>query len=458
VPVSDGLGGALGLKVFERVERALVESNWCLYQSNSDLLNVFARYRENLYNHLRTPEVIRVVSDRLQAGSIIRISLKKELGHIEISLEVVGANGEDIVFQEKENLKRDDLDLVVETLQTWLDIYSKTIPYDGMVTGVVGDQITIDISKNQIAKLGQPFTVKRLFDIKKHPLLKKIVSWETKSIADGKIFNISDDQALGVVRLYRSDNSIKVGDWVRLEPIKDEKADEEISYAETKDSFGKLGVVSAYLNLGTQEMAVSDSSSRRMRGFSVGFSGEVEAWVTRNWFGYFELGRSLGTLKKSSGSFDSSSSSYQRSALSFGGGYKYLPLGFFYGPQIDIKLGWANHGYIADFNSVDRVGEFAISGFALGVQTNFPVGRLYRGVIGAELLPFPRFSDEDGAYGSARSTSWLQLTFGAKYQYNQTLTLDALIEMTNSKSSLKGDAKSVSMGENILKVGASHNF
>lgn len=459
LPVSDGVGGALGLKLFSLVEKYLLENTWCEYQSNSDMLGVFSRYRENLENNLRTPEVVKVVASRLKAGSIVRINLRKEIGTLEVQVDVVAENGEDIYFSEKTVLNKDDLDLAFQAIRNWLEIFGRTIPYDGKVMGVIGDQVTLDVGRMYTVKVGQPITLKRLRQIRKHPLLKKVVEWDTLTLATGKIFNISENQALGVVKSYKTENKIQVGDWVRIEKMEEDSSLAVLQdYNSRKDSFGKLGIASLALSLGSSSFSSTNSSSRRMDGLMIGFDANVEAWVTRNWFGVIGLERSLGNLSKSSGNFDSDKSSYQRGTFEIGGGYKYLPLGFFYGPQVDIKLSYLNNIYKADFNQTDGIGSFNVSGFALGVSTNFPVGRTYRGYLGAQFMPFPGFDDGDGAYGSSKSTTWTQLSLGVKYQYNQSITLDGNFEMTSTKSSFNGTTRSVSANDSQVKLGASHNF
>ncbi len=459
LPVSDGLGGAIGLKLFSNVEKYLLENTWCEYQSNSDMLGVFSRYRENLENHLRTPLVVKVVADRLKVGSIVRINLRKEIGTLEVQVDVVSENGEDIYFTEKAVLNKDDMDLAFQTVRNWLEIFGRTIPYDGKVMGVVGDQVTLDVGRMYTVKVGQPITLKRLKQVKKHPLLKKIVEWDTVVLATGKIFNISENQALGVVKSYKTENKIQVGDWVRIEKMEEDSPLTDLQdYNSRKDSFGKLGIASLALSLGTSSLSSTNSSSRRMDGIMIGFDANVEAWVTRNWFGVIGLERSLGNISKASGNFDSSKTTYQRGTFELGGGYKYLPLGFFYGPQVDFKLSYLNNIYKADYNQPDGIGSFNVSGFAIGVAANFPVGRMYRGFIGAQLMPFPGFEDGDGAFSGAKSTTWTQVALGVKYQYNQAITLDGTFEMTSTKSSFNGTVRSVSANDSQLKVGASHNF
>ncbi len=459
LPITDSVGGAIGGKVFTQLELDLKEGTWCQYQSNSELLGIFSRYRENLPQHLKTPAVVKVVADKLKAGSIIRVNLVSELNGMDVQLEVVGPDGETIIFAEKTNLPKDDLELVGETLRNWLELHGRSLPYDGKITGILGDQVTMDFGKNHQVQIGQDFVVKRYRGVKKHPLLKKVVEWESRPLANGKVFSLSEAQAVGMVKVYRSDAKLEVGDWIRLEKPKADTALDELRYPEKdKDSFGKLGLASAYLVLAKSSLGASKDGNKRLGGLTYGFQGKAEAWVTRNWFGLLEFGRSLGSLKKSSGVLSDSKSDYQRGSFKLGGGWKYLPLGFFYGPQVDLYAGYGSHVYKADYSEEDGLGEFGINGIMAGVATNFPVGPSNRGILRAEFIPFPSFEDEDSVYGGSKTTSFLQLELGMRHQWSPNLMFDVLVEMTSAKATFKGDVKSVSAQDTALKAGASFNF
>ena len=84
LPVSDGVEGAIGFKVFEGVEKFLKESSWCDLKSNSGLINIFQKYRQNLPQHLKNKDVLKVVANRVGAGSIIRINLINEINSIDV--------------------------------------------------------------------------------------------------------------------------------------------------------------------------------------------------------------------------------------------------------------------------------------------------------------------------------------------------------------------------------------
>ncbi len=458
LPITDSVGGAIGYKVFEEIENELKKSNWCTYISNSGMINVFSRYRENLPQYLKTKEVLATVAERLKVGSIIRVGLVNEIKGVEAQLEVYGENGEDIYFSEKTILASDDIELISSTIQNWLDTYARTIPYDATVTGILGDQITLDVGKGYPIQIGQKFVVKRLMAKKKHPLLKKVVDWDTKLLAEGSVFNISDNQALGMIKVYKDDQKLAPGDWVRLQAFRPEDKIVEPEKNE-EEKLGTLGLLSVALFGASSSVDTSTpTGSKRWSGNLFGVDLRGEAWITRQYFAALEIMRSLGSVEKSSGSPTKKKANVNNGAFKLTGGYKYLPIGFFYGPQIDLYAGYANKTYDVDFSAADGLGQNSFSGIIFGVGANIPINREFRFYTNADFMPFPTFNDEDNIYGSAKSASSLDLEIGIKYQYTTRMTLDAGIEARSSKAKFSDNFKEVSYKDNVLKLGATFNF
>jgi hypothetical protein len=458
LPITDSVGGAIGYKVFEEIESELKKSNWCTYVSNSAMINVFSRYRENLPQYLKTKEVLTTVADRLKVGSLIRVGLVNEVKGLEAQLEVYGENGEDIYFSEKTILQSDDIEVISSTIQNWLDTYARSIPYDATVTGILGDQITLDVGKGYPIQIGQKFVVKRLMAKKKHPLLKKVVDWETKLLAEGSVFNISDNQALGMIKVYKDDQKLAPGDWVRLEAFRAEDKIIETDKDE-EEKLGTLGLLSVALFGSSSSVdTTTPTSSNRWSGNLFGIDLRGEAWITRQYFAALEIMRSLGSVEKSSGSPAKKKPNVNNGAFKLTAGYKYLPIGFFYGPQIDLYAGYANKTYDVDYSAADGIGQNSFSGILFGVGANIPINREFRFYTNADFMPFPTFSDEDNIYGSAKSASSLDLEIGIKYQYTVRMTLDAGVQARSSKAKFSKDFKEVSYKDNVLKLGATFNF
>jgi hypothetical protein len=459
LPVTDSVGGAIGFKVFEEVEKDLKKSNWCTYVSNSGLINVFSKYRENLPQYLKTKEVLSTVADKLKVGSLVLVTLKNEVNGIEVEMNVWGENGEDLYFSEKSLLNTDDVEVISQTVKNWLDVYAKTIPYDAKINGILGDQITLDVGKGYPINIGQKFVIKRPLQKRKHPLLKKIVDWETTTLAEGKVFNISDNQALGMVRVYKSDKKLMPGDWVRLEEFRqDVVEDPNLGEAKT-ESPGTLGILSlSFFGSSSSVDTSAPTGSNRMSGnlFGVNFRGE--GWITRQYFAALEVERSLGSLSESSGNPDKSNINVNNGIFKLTGGYKYLPIGFFYGPQIDFYTGYVNHSFDLDLSENDGFGKNSISGLVLGALANVPINREYRVFVQGEFIPFPSFKEDDDIYGSAKSVTAMEFEVGVKYQYAPRTTLDGSFESISRKAKFSGDLKEISYKDNRLKFGVSFNF
>lgn len=460
LPVTDSVGGAIGYKVFERIENNLKKSNWCTYVSNSSLINVFSKYRENLARHLKQKAVLKTVAEKLKVGSIIKISLVNEINGVDAHIEIYGENGEDLFFNEKATLETDEIEVLGQTIENWLEVYSKMIPYDAKINGVLGDQITLDVGKGYPISVGQEFVVKRLTRMKKHPLLKKVVDWETEILGQGKVFNISDNQALGILKVYRGEKKITSGDWVRLEPLKIEEVNVKTDEEKELEEPGKLGILSVALFGATSSVdTTTPTGSIRMSGLTFGFDFRGEAWITRNYFGALEMAKSVGKLTNASGTSSKSSINATNGVFKLTGGYKYLPIGFFYGPQIDVYAGYGSYSFDLDYSAADGFGKGSLYGLLMGVTANIPINRVYRFTVQADFIPFPKYEDGDDIYGTQKSASALDLEIGVKYQYTPRMTIDGSIETLSGKARFSSGFKEISYHDNFkIKAGASFNF
>ena len=459
LPITDSAGHALGFKVYERLEEHLKEIKWCDYKSSASLLSIFSKYRDKLSEHLQDPAVIRTVADRIQAGTIIRIQIKYLVNNIELQMDVLGENGDDIYFQEKVTIEDGAADSVVLALKKWLNVYEVSIPYHGKVLGVLGDQITFSIPKHKKYGIGQDFVVKRLVDKSKHRLLKTIVEWNSTSIAKGKIFNISNKQALGVIKVYTSNKKIKAGDWIRLEKLSSRMLDNKRYPEVNRNKFGKLGTVSIAMNVGSGSVGTSPAGgSMKVSGLTYGLSVDAEAWITRNYFVTGEFGRSVGNLSKSSGSPNLETATITSGVIKIGGGYKYLPMGFFYGPQVNLLGGWAKYSYNVESSAADGFGASSISGFFVGVGGSMPIQKGLRIIGRGEIIPFSSFTDEDNIYGKLKTSGSMYFKVGVQYQYNPVMTLDGGFEVINNSARFSSDISQVNYRDSIFKVGTTFVF
>jgi hypothetical protein len=453
LPITDSLDNSMGYKTYSEIEQYLQNSSWCNYRSSSELLGVFKRYRHNLKQHLQDPKVLNVVANKVNAGSLIRVDITPEIRGITISIDIIGDNGEDIYFSEKTLLTSRETSLITQTIINWLELYQKNIPYDGKVIGVLGEQITFDIGRDDKISIGNDFQIKRLKQKKRHPLLKKVVEWETSRVAQGSIFSVSDKQALGQVKLYYGEEKIRSNDWVIVDRTK-KPFDDELTKSEKKAyEFGKLGYATMTLDFSNTKSTPVTNNANTSDGLIYGFSLLGELWLTRNYFGMVEFGKRLGSL-----SGEGTDRDITLTKMKFLFGYKYLPMGYFYGPQVDFYLGLGEYHYDIDLDTVSKLGESKFKGILWGIRGNIPFDKKFRAFGKIEILSFAKMQDSSGLYGGSSNTTNLEFEFGIKYHWDPTFDLHFSLERLSNKASLGGNVASLRQVSNAVKAGIAMNF
>jgi hypothetical protein len=459
LPITDGVDNKIGFQVFEEIENHIKDGSWCTYKSNSELINILSQYSKNLESHLANKDVLKVVSDKTKAGTLIKISLGLAANTADVKLEVIGENGEDRYFKEQTQLRSNDVGIISRTIKNWLDVYEKTIPYSGRVKGVLGDQFTIDIGRKSQVFNGGEIVIERPIGKRQHPLLKEVVDYETEKIGEAKIFDVNDFQAQAKATSYEGNKRLKIGDWVKVRSIETRKAIEQVPFADKDDNeFGKLGSVGIFLTFGSGNLTLTSSSVNSMKGTLIGGDLETEIWATRNWWAGLDYGKKFGEYEKDLGSFSNNSNSTENSAMRFKIGYKYLPLGFFYGPQIDGYIGYGSYTYGLNTVTADQLTEVTFSGVLLGARGSLPVFEGVRASLLIDFLLTSAFKEKVTILGTDESSTNYRLELGAQYAYETNITLSMGLQILSNKASFTGATKEEQFKDTSAKLGAIFTF
>ncbi|MGZ3790564.1 MAG: hypothetical protein ACXVLQ_18755 [Bacteriovorax sp.] len=461
LPIVDGIDNRVGFKVFEEIEEYIKEGSWCTYKSNSELINILGQYSKNLEEHLGNKDVLKVIADKTKAGTLIRVTLQLQAGQTDVKVEIIGENGEDKYFKEQTQLKSNDSSLIAQTVKNWLDIYEKTIPYDGRVKGVLGDQFTIDIGRKSHIYNGSEIVIERPTIKRQHPLLKEIVDYQTEKIAEAKVFDVSDTQAQAKVTSYEGQKKLRLEDWVKTRASEKQKAVEQISYPERdkeKEDFGKLGTIGLFLNVGQSSVTQAGTSEKSMNGLLYGVDVETEIWATRNyWFG-LDFGKKFGKYSKDQGTFSEDSNSTNNSTTRVKLGYKYLPMGFFYGPQVDAYVGYANYDYGLSTNTTDKYTDVTFSGLLVGTKGSIPILQSLRMYILFDFLLTSSYKEKVKVFGSDDSSSNYHLEFGGQYNYAPNISFSGGLSVLSNKANFTGVTKEEQFKDVSAKIGSIFTF
>ncbi|MEI8347277.1 MAG: hypothetical protein WCG27_07405, partial [Pseudomonadota bacterium] len=389
----------MAFKVFEDVESYLKNSDWCYYRHNSQIMDILGNYKKNLPAHLENKEVLKVIAERTQSGSLIRIKINHQVKGVDLKMEVIGENGEDLYFKEETQLNTDDLTIVGQTIKNWFAVYQKIIPYDARISGILGEQFTLDAGKNYGLLVNDEVVINRSIQKKKHPLLKEIVDWDKEKIAKGRIFFVGEDQAQGRITEYYSKKKLFLEDWATVErkEAAADKKEGQPSYVDEEDKleFGKLGQIAFFFNLGSGSATFVPGGSKSMGGLIVGGILETELWATRNIFLGVDFGQNFTSYKKKDGDWQNEAPNVTMGRFKIRSGYRYLPLGFFYGPQVDAYLGYANYSYNIPASAADKIAGGSFKGIFMGARGDMPIIKATRLYLKFDFLLFAKKYVED---------------------------------------------------------------
>ncbi|MBL6988962.1 MAG: hypothetical protein ISR65_04260 [Bacteriovoracaceae bacterium] len=459
LPINDKLGGAIGYRVYEKVEEFIKDSDWCYYISNSEILNILGHYRKNLSHHLENTEVLRIIADKTNTGSLIKVDIINQVDGVDIQITVFGNVG-DIYFKEKTKLKSNDIELIAQTIKNWLDVYQKVIPYDGRITGILGKQFVTDMGKGQGAVAGDMVNFVRPISVKKHPLLKEVVEWKVEKVGLGKIYHTTDSQSHGTVTKIRLSKKLRNGDWARL--IRKSGRDSEFEKQVQGDAykFGKLGTASIVVNLGklSDTITLNNSTNNKMGGLSYGVLVKGELWITRKFWTSFQIGKQFSTMTKEDGSLSQDENSAGTDQYKLKLGYRYLPLGFFYGPQIDGYVGYGRYGYSVEPQLSDGIVESSFTGIILGTKGSIPLRSKLRLYVEFDIILFPALFENRAIPIESSSVSSYHFELGASWTYKPNISIDGSLDIISNEASFDLPVRQVSFQQTTLKMGATFTY
>lgn len=439
MPVQDPVGGAVGFEVFKNVEQNLRNSQWCEYVSNSDILDILSRHRENLSEYLEIPEVLDAISSRTGVGSMIKIDIVRDTQGNKLKLSIFSSNGRDIVFASEMPTQSLEVDVLTRIINNWLNEYAKKIPYDGRVQGVLGDQFTFDVGLNRNVYQGQRLRVSKLRDYKKHPLLHEIVEWDFIEIAEAEVIQVAEKQSQARVLKYRGDDKVHPRNWIHLQRPSEERISEQRFEDQRSAQLGTLGEFTANLAAGRGEKSlVDDANSLKIRGPRFGgvFTGEL--WIMRNFWLGADLGLSFGSYAPKEGEAEFKTNSIGGTFYKIKAGYRYLPLGFFFGPQVDAFIGLARYDHGISNKPEEFITSYAYSGFLAGIRGNMPIYEGLRLGLEVDMLISPSVAIDTNHFGNGKSSSTYNLKIFSSYHYSLNRFLQVHVNHVSSKTSFIG--------------------
>ena len=378
-------------------------------------------------------------------------------------MDIIGSDGKEIYFKQRDFIESKEPILAASKIQSWLEEYNLIIPYDATILGVLEDQVTIDNGRLSNVTIGREFKILRPTGKKKHPLLDEIVEWQSRELAIGRVFNVSEMQARGSVQVYFEGKNIQRGDWVKFISSEGGGNDPSNAFPDVeKEDFGKLGEFHFSILAGTgyagNLINSAGGTNQKLAGFTYGVEVGADVWATRNYFGAIRYARRFGSYSEYQGSLSNKNSSFGSSEFKLIGGYKYLPLGFFYGPQIDGYLGYSTKKFLLESSTTDKFGDVTYSGILIGIRGDVPVYDKIRAYLETDFAIGASFESSNNYFSGDYSVSMWEIGIGARYNYNASTVLGAGFNYSSQKAKFDSPSEEMNISYSSMKLTSSFSF
>ena len=133
-------------------------------------------------------------------------------------------------------------------------------------------------------------------------------------------------------------------------------------------------------------------------------------------------------------------------------------MGFFYGPQVDAFVGYANYNYGLSTNTSDGYTEFNFSGLLIGAKGSLPIFESTRIYLIFDFLLTSSYKEKVAVFGADDSSSGYHLEFGAQYTYAPNIALSGGLSVLSNKANFLGATKEEQFKDVSAKVGTIFTF
>ena len=133
-------------------------------------------------------------------------------------------------------------------------------------------------------------------------------------------------------------------------------------------------------------------------------------------------------------------------------------MGFFYGPQVDGYVGYANYTYGLQENTTDQLTEVGFSGLLLGVRGSVPLVESFRMYTAFDFLLTSSYSELTSTLGPDESSSNYRIEFGGQYLYAPNISFSGGLSVLSNKASFAGVTKEEQFKDISVKLGTIFTF
>jgi hypothetical protein len=359
-------------------------------------------------------------------------------------------------------------DFVSEALTQNLSKLIAQVPFFGQVTGRDDTSVTISLGTLPRVTVGDILVVGSLEEVKKHPLLKKIVDWRIHPV--GKILVEQIEDGMAFAKVLEEEQTHPISRLQKVyqvqarspspsphssagSPPGESETHSDPSLFQPKFGWASAGVFAGNYSRGYSSTA--DSVNNSGGGILFGAQVQGELWLTRVWFAQLDFASSTVSYSQHSVLTGADSAATQNggvgasiTAFKLSAGYNYFINNDLMGPKVSAKVGYRTTSFSLPADATEATGPSSYKSFFIGLAGEIPVQDGWGAVASFDFKLLT--STQESTIGTSDS----QLYFGAYRKLTSRMTVRAGVDIHFLGEDFSADKsltqKTITIGPSLL--------
>lgn len=335
------------------------------------------------------------------------------------------------------------------------------LPFKGHVTGIDGNAVTLNLGRDTAVRKDDTLVIGSLVQVRKHPLLGKLVDWKSKYVARVKVTAVEEKICFGEIVEIADNSSIeKYQKVIEIIPAKDPLfapvvGDEAIDPSSGKTISGydddsgeakgwqpRYGWVGGGIWIGALDRQYSDTAvNYDGGGLLFGSKLEGQAWLNKKLFLELQLGAGFNSFSqedvKTGYSVSGTTGSGTATVFELGMGYYYHLDQSFFGPKGWVKLGYHSRHYSLARDTSTYTSATTYSGMFIGVGGDLPFQEKWGAYFTFDFGLFKGVDDDIVTSGAASVTDF-SVFLGGYYRFSEKVMIRSGLDVQANGADFDG--------------------
>ncbi|WP_096000896.1 hypothetical protein [Bdellovibrio bacteriovorus] len=459
VPTSDNVGGIYARPVDEELQNALNDDKqWSLAAYPKDL-NIKTEFLDE------RPQDVKSVLQNTQSEAALATRIIRGPRGISITMTLfVGRDGWPLLQESATDLKNfETVQIRAEARRMFENIKSR-MPFRGVIMSRRGQQVTLNLGSNYGLKNESSVSVVQIIKVNRHPKLHFMVSTEKEVLGRVRLFKVEPYLSFGNIEMEKEPGVISVGAKVMPDEfvkyaipvvtpsgkiLQDvtTRPDKDVAFGENPQEwlptmppqYGKIELLAGITQYTQNATLLSSGSISGSDNMAPNIMARGEFWLNPEWYVGAQLRQAVIAIENTLAGSSPSKLNVAMGQYAVNAGYNFLLTNDFFGPKLQVSLGYINTNFTADDSTPTAYTSMKYSGMALGLGGQFPISEEVPFEIGAKLDFYLSTSmSENKTSGSSSSNKINSFSFFGDYRMQPRFKIRGEILVESYSSDFNG--------------------